>query len=342
MPGPRTSSILIVLAALSLTACGRPIPAPVVYGSKSERTKPTAPAAAIAAGDYRVDADETLYGIARRSGVAMRDLISANGLQPPYRLRRGQSLRIPALRYHRVQSGETLYSISRRYRVSMFDLARANDLTPPHTIRPGQSLKLPASERASQPRAVTAASPPPATAQAPLPGQKPPPGTTAARTRPPKPAARQAKRPPPRTAGRFAWPVQGRVISRFGAKPGGLHNDGINIAVQSGVAVRAADNGVVVYAGNELRGFGNLLLLRHRGGWVTAYGHNQALSVRVGDVVKRGEAIARAGSSGNIEKPQLHFEIRKGRRAVNPLRHLEKRSAWELREKLSHIPLSRS
>jgi murein DD-endopeptidase MepM/ murein hydrolase activator NlpD len=141
------------------------------------------------------------------------------------------------------------------------------------------------------------------------------------------PAPATIPRPPGRAGQRFAWPVRGRVISRFGPKSGGFYNDGINIAVRSGTPVVAAENGVVTYVGNELRGFGNLVLLRHQGGWVTAYAHAETISVKPGDIVRRGQVIARAGRSGRVHKPQLHFEIRKGRKAVDPLRHLPRLGA---------------
>ena len=309
----------VLATLLLLAACGRPIPAPLVQGTKSggnDQPAEQAVAAPLAIGDYRVAADETLYAIARRSGVALRDLIAANRLSPPYRLRRGQRLKIPTVRYHRVAAGDTLYSISRRRGVSLYALARDNRIAPPYKIRPGQRLRLPASNAPAKAQPAMAAK---STRKAASNAK-----TTATPTPRDKPKARRpvTTRPPARAGGRFAWPVKGRVISRFGAKPNGLHNDGINIAVKKGTAVRAADNGVVVYAGNELRGFGNLLLLRHRGGWLTAYGHNQSLVVKVGDVVRRGQRIARSGSTGNITRPQLHFEIRRGRKAVNPARHL--------------------
>ena len=128
--------------------------------------------------------------------------------------------------------------------------------------------------------------------------------------------------PPPRAGGKFLWPVRGRTIAGYGRKKDGLHNDGINIAAPRGAPVRAADNGVVAYLGNELRGFGNLILLKHAGGWVTAYAHNQDFLVKRGQTVTRGQPIARVGSSGNVATPQLHFEIRKGTRSVDPTRFL--------------------
>jgi murein DD-endopeptidase MepM/ murein hydrolase activator NlpD len=121
--------------------------------------------------------------------------------------------------------------------------------------------------------------------------------------------------------------VNGRIISSFGAKKGGLHNDGINIAAARGAPVRAAENGIVAYAGNELRGFGNLLLIKHADGWTSAYAHNDRLLVRRGDQVRRGQIIARVGSTGSVTSPQLHFELREGSEAIDPLRLLARQQA---------------
>jgi len=147
--------------------------------------------------------------------------------------------------------------------------------------------------------------------------------------------------PPPaltRPAGRFAWPLRGKILSGFGSKGEGLHNDGINILAKAGTPVQAAETGVVAYAGNELRGFGNLLLIKHSGGWVTAYAHNQALLVRRGETVRRGQVIARVGATGNVVSPQLHFEIRKGQVAVNPIRYMGGRRAAGSRNLLAETP----
>jgi murein DD-endopeptidase MepM/ murein hydrolase activator NlpD len=111
-------------------------------------------------------------------------------------------------------------------------------------------------------------------------------------------------------------------VSGFGSKGGGLYNDGINIAAESGAFVRAAENGIVAYAGNELRGYGNLLLIRHADGWISAYAHAGEFLVRRGQVVKRGQTIARVGNTGAVAQPQLHFELRRGRKAVDPTLHL--------------------
>ncbi len=299
------------------------------------RTRPTATnTASIGPGTYQVQPGETIFAVARKSNVAMRDLIEANGLASPYRLQAGQRIIIPQARYHRVQAGETLYAIARQYDVDMPSIVRANGLTAPYTVAAGQRLRLP--ERlteASTPRnaaapvrtAVTTQSPSTATAVAAK--SAPQPTVRPSATSQVAAVPRVIPKPPPRSGRTFAWPVDGRVISRFGGKPGGMRNDGINIATRRGAEVRAAEDGVVAYAGNELKGFGNMLLLRHADGWMTAYAHNEKVLVKLGDRVRRGQVVARVGSSGNVTTPQLHFEIRKGTVAVDPSRHLDSRSA---------------
>jgi murein DD-endopeptidase MepM/ murein hydrolase activator NlpD len=132
---------------------------------------------------------------------------------------------------------------------------------------------------------------------------------------------------PAKTSGHFVWPVRGQIISGFGRRANGVHNDGINIAAEPGSAVKAAEAGVVVYAGNELAGYGNLLLIRHANGFVTAYAHNKKLLVDKGATVRQGQTIALVGSTGDVDRPQLHFEIRKGDRAVDPGHYLESANA---------------
>lgn len=169
------------------------------------------------------------------------------------------------------------------------------------------------------PREVAAAKPPappqraqPSPQPAPQPAARPPAAVEPAARPQPEPE------PPPRSPGRFLTPVKGSILSGFGPKPGGQHNDGLNIAAAKGTPVVAADNGVVAYAGNELRGFGNLLLIRHADGWVTAYAHLDRIDVERGAEVKRGQRIGAVGQSGGVPAPQLHFEVRKGSQAVDP------------------------
>jgi murein DD-endopeptidase MepM/ murein hydrolase activator NlpD len=123
---------------------------------------------------------------------------------------------------------------------------------------------------------------------------------------------------------RLRWPVNGRVIAAFGPRADGTHNDGLNLAVPLGTEVHAAEAGLVAYAGSELKGYGNLVLLRHDNGWVTAYAHNDEVLVKAGDKVKRGQVLARAGKTGQVDQPQLHFELRHGSKPVDPTPFLER------------------
>jgi murein DD-endopeptidase MepM/ murein hydrolase activator NlpD len=135
------------------------------------------------------------------------------------------------------------------------------------------------------------------------------------------------ERPATKGTGRFTWPVKGKIIAGFGRRGSGIQNDGINIAADPNTPVKAADNGTVVYAGNDLEAYGNLLLVRHANGYVTAYAHNKKLLVGRGDRVKQGQTIALVGSTGDVDRPQLHFEIRKGNDAVDPRRYLNRDTA---------------
>ncbi len=264
-------------------------------------------------GRHVVAKGDTVYGIARRHGVPLRALIDANRLAPPYTLVIGQVLVVPTVRQHRVSKGETVYSIARRYDVDLRELVRLNGIERPYTIRPAESLVLPGRRPDPKVAAVRSAA---------VTGQN----RTARAARPSPPPAAIPK-PPPRARSTFLWPVSGTVILGYGPKKDGRHNDGINISAPRGTPVRAAENGVVAYAGNELRGFGNLVLVKHQGGWVTAYAHTEQIEVRRGDTVKRGQTIGRVGSTGSVAEPQLHFELRKGTRAVNPTKLLGPKTA---------------
>jgi len=253
---------------------------------------------------HTVKKGETLYALSRQYGVPVRALVTANKLRSPYTLAVGQRLQVPTARTHIVQKGETGYSISRRYGVTASALMRRNGIRAPYRLAVGQQLKLPGG--ATRAVAVASTSKSPTTRQ---------PSKSTGRTV-------AMPTPPPRSGAGFDWPLSGKIASRFGPREGGMHNDGINILAALGTPVKAADAGIVVYASNALEGYGNLLLVKHAGGWITAYAHNERLLVRPGQKVKRGEIVARVGSTGGVAVPQLHFEIRKGRQALNPLRYL--------------------
>ncbi|MCQ2741392.1 MAG: M23 family metallopeptidase [Alphaproteobacteria bacterium] len=260
----------------------------------------------------RIQKGETLYSIARRHDVPIREIIELNNLRPPYTLKIGQIVRLPQARYHIVGKGDTLYNISKRYNVDMPTLSKTNNLQAPFTLKIGQKLLLPGSlvtHTTSQPVTYAAENTKIVTS------------TTPAKTN--YSASSYYKEPSTKRKNKFAWPVKGQVISKYGPIAKGRNNDGINIKAAKGTPVKAADDGVVAYAGNELKGFGNLILIKHADGWVTAYAHNDAFKVRKGQTVKKGDTIATVGTSGGVDIPQLHFETRAGKKALNPQAYLQ-------------------
>lgn len=265
---------------------------------------------------------DTVYSLSRRYNVPIRSMIEVNNLKPPFILSKGARLRLPAPSVHIVQKGDTIYSISRRYNVDMSVLTRTNNLYAPYSIYLGQILKLPGSVVEPTEHWISLKKLPTRTAARNT-AKSSPKQTKTGRKSTRKTAVRLPT-PPDRAKAKFAWPVNGTVMNKFGSAGGGRHNDGINIKVAEGTFVRAAENGVVAYAGNELKGFGNLLLVKHADGWITAYAHNKEFLVKRGDTVKRGQPMAKAGKTGNAKEPQLHFEIRRGTKAVDPMTYLEK------------------
>jgi murein DD-endopeptidase MepM/ murein hydrolase activator NlpD len=246
-----------------------------------------------------------------------------------------------------VRPGQSLSRIAHEYRVSERAIIAANQLKPPYKVEAGQRLLIPGATpppphmaSAAPPPAVPAPySPPPAPAARPPADSIPLDGPTQPKAiafppqaAPPtlKPPAEPAAVEEPRAAeeprggpalprgAHFPWPVRGRVLAAYGARQGGGHNDGINIAAPRGAPVRAVEAGTVAYAGNELRGYGNLVLVKHDNGLITAYAHCDDLLVKRGDKVGRGQVIAKVGTTGGVAEPQLHFELRRGKRAVDP------------------------
>ncbi len=284
-----------------------------------------------------VQPGETLYSISRATGVDTSTLARRNGLQPPYRIWVGQALVLPApvetaeVPVIQATAPAAPYAAPAEPAPAPAPMATAEPLPspPPPAPRPqstapaiaamappARALEPARSQEQEKPEERVAALPPP-------PAPAPPPSAPAAKPAP-APGAKTAALPPPAPeaapggARTFLWPVRGRIIASYGNGPGGTHNDGINIAAPAGTPVLAADAGTVAYAGNELRGYGNLLLIKHANGWMTAYAHNQVLLVKRGDRVRRGQPIARVGTTGAVGEPQLHFEIRHGTRALDP------------------------
>ncbi len=302
---------------------------------------------------------DTLDVISKRYNVPSSEILKANGYGGPRVLQPGQQLVIPRrmanaappalapapstkvaaalpASVHVVRSGDTLMNLSRRHNIAPAQLAAANNIPVTTQLKIGSKINIPGG------KAVAAAPAPQVVAEVPKPAAAAP---ALASTKPvvvasvePQQKARVAAEAPAaelpeaqspvkaadatNAVPTFRWPVRGRVITAYGAKNNGKQNDGINVAVPEGTPVKAAEDGVVAYSGSELKGYGNLILVRHSNGYVTAYAHASELMVKRGDTIKRGQIIAKSGQTGEVGSPQLHFEIRKGSSAVDPLQFL--------------------
>ncbi len=315
--------LLVVL--LSFSAClSTQAPAPIArYGVGQ---------GAGSVGIHTVLQGDTLYTISKRYNIASRDIAVVNHLQAPFYLPPGLRLTLPPPQQYTVRPGDNLNTVSRLFRVSRSEIAQMNDITAPYFLRPGRVLRLPSVTQKSEPQVFAQAAPVEEVVATPLPGNVTmevlsPPGEKPVQTamqdtivQPPraKPKSPISAKIPERSSKKFLRPVKGSIISPYGPKKDGLFNDGINISAPRDVPVRAAENGVVVYAGNELKGSGNLILIRHADRWMTAYAHMGNIQIKKGDVVKRGQAIGTVGSTGGVDRPQLHFEVRRGTEAINP------------------------
>lgn len=295
----------------------------------------------------QVQPGDDVLAIVRRYDVSMPALIALNGLQPPYALQTGQTLRLPGTPGSAPGPAPiiTLPSSGGSTGVGGGVVPGTTMGGTPLNTVPGGGLsvsRLPPPGGAAAP--VVPGALPPA-----VPGTVPPAGagtgpiplapTTGAPTsivpKPPSvpavtvPPVASATVPPavvPQTAarsGRFAWPVTGSVIAGFNAPLAGKPNQGINISAPAGTPIKAAGQGVVAYAGNELRGYGNLVLIQHGDGLVTAYAHAASLSVKKGDQVSAGQTIGTVGQTGAVDAPQLHFEVRKNSSPVDPKQYLQ-------------------
>ena len=299
-----------------------------------------------------VGTSDTLDTLSRHYNVSPAAILQANGYKGPRALSPGQQLIIPrpttaaaapaskavaattaTPSVHVVNRGDTVLSIARRNHVSIAELAKANNLDRSAKLKLGMKLTVPGAKTA----AVTPAAQPGAGAQPATASASPATKLAAVTPKPQEktqlaqatttPAELSTETPVKATEATgalptFRWPVRGKVITSYGAKTNGKANEGINLSVPEGTPVRAAEDGVVGYSGNELKSYGNLVLVRHSNGYVTAYAHASEVLVKRGDAIKRGQIIAKSGQSGEVGSPQLHFEIRKGSSPVDPLQFL--------------------
>jgi murein DD-endopeptidase MepM/ murein hydrolase activator NlpD len=335
---------------------------PRYYGTPRS-AKPPAPPPAVAQVSgprIKVQSGDTLSSLSRRYGVPIERIQSANNL-PDARLREGQELIIPGAKLaaapkpvppvsvasarpgrgetvYTVQPGDTPHGIAEKFGANEKAIMVRNDVRA-DALQIGQKLIIPAGAATAPSVAQTTPSGvrKVKTTTIPAPGAKSASESTQSTAKAaPDITGGSAERvatntqlpnPDPMTENTFRWPVKGRIISAFGTKPDGGHNDGINISVPQGTEVKAAENGVVAYAGNELKGYGNLVLIRHANNWVSAYANNEVLLVKRGEKVSRGQVIAKAGDTGSVSQPQVHFELRKGSRPVDPTKYMSSMAA---------------
>lgn len=297
---------------------------------------------------HMVSRGETLYAISRKYNIPILPIIIVNKLSPPYELSMGQKIRIPEARFHVVEPKETLYSISRKYGVDMSALVRANRLQPPYQIEIGEKLQVPfptyrpkpgfkASEETQvaseeeqkeqdevdletsdaevlKPKGLSIMIPPTL-----KPVQQRAPSYKTALLR--KELARK-KKTVYKDDGKFMWPTNGKLIGKFGVQKNNEYNDGIYIAAPAGAYVRASLSGKVVYIGDSLKSYGNLVIIKHNNGLLTAYAHLSKIDISKDEYVKKGQQIGTIGQTGKVKSPQLYFAIRRGKEARDPMMYL--------------------
>jgi murein DD-endopeptidase MepM/ murein hydrolase activator NlpD len=318
---------IMMVSVLSLTACSQAEwrATAVHYGDNQGQGS---------LGRHTLHQGETVAAIAKKYQVDLSSIVQMNDLVSALALPTGQRLTIPAPETYRVRAGDTVYTIARLFDKSPSDVMKANHLSSSSSIRVGQILKIPkniGSENLvavhkspvtkSSPRILKVArapslphQPAPAIQKEPLePLVMPSPNVVTQPNISPVNLSNSDSR-----GLSFIKPVSGKIISGFGPKSDGLHNDGINIQASKGTPVRSAEVGEVVYQGNQIEGYGNMILVRHRDGYLTAYAHLDKILVKNGDKVSRGQTIGTVGNTGSVSLPQLHFEVRRGKEAIDP------------------------
>lgn len=306
----RTRQLLVmamISALLPLAGCKTPnlsmtrdTPAPVLVAPLRQVREAIPPD-----GRVTVREGDNIYAVAARYGVPPTSIIRDNQIGPPYQVAVGQTLVLTPPRTHTVGPEDSVYLLSQRYAVSQYQLAEANGLEAPFELQVGQRLILPDAmdfsvlDAAPDAQALNVAA------------------LTPAPSAPAAPAVRKRFVAPSGT-GPFRWPVEGEVVTEFGPADRGVHNDGVNIAAPEGTVVRAAARGTVAFVGRDIKSFGTLILVKHDGGVITAYAHLGEVLVGEGDVIEVGQQIATVGQTGKVSRPQLHFEIRKARKPIDP------------------------
>ncbi|MDR2077354.1 MAG: LysM peptidoglycan-binding domain-containing protein [Rickettsiales bacterium] len=291
-----------------------------------------------------VGSGDTLSKIATNNGINLRELAKINSLEPPYRVNAGQKLKVPTEKVpteykeekrnnikntYLVKPGDNLYSIAHENGVSFTELVRNNGLKKPYSLHVGQKLTIaPENESGAAGKydgrnkgAKTAARSLDGTAEQTV--ERVHSGETDTK----RPNIENSSSNLNQTDGIFLWPVSGEIIKNFGKQPNGNFNDAINIKAPLETKIKSVASGEVAYAGNELKGFGNIIIIKHENGWISVYGHCESISVKLKDRIQKGQVIGTVGKTGNVSEPQLYFSLRKGRIAVDPLKYFAKNNS---------------
>ncbi|MFW2830162.1 peptidoglycan DD-metalloendopeptidase family protein [Sphingomonas sp. ID0503] len=326
---------LLTLLCAALTACvapnnpsPSPLPPKAIAASPARaepppawKLRPVVPdALEVAAATYTVQPGDSLRVIARRTGAGSEAIARENQLSAPFVIHPGQRLRIPGGRYHLVRPGQTGIAIARAYGVDWSRIVAINDLEEPYILRTNMRLLLPSKAQVAAMTIEERAAAFTIDIDDLITGTQP---ALAAREKPVGPAIPKQSTP----SGQFGWPVEGSLLTRFGPMGQGRISQGINIAANAGTPVHATADGTIAYVGDDIAALGKLVLIRHADGWISAYAHNQSITVAREQAVRRGQMIARVGSTGSVGEPQVHFELRKGRGAVDPLKYLPPRAS---------------
>ncbi|HEY1425634.1 MAG TPA: LysM peptidoglycan-binding domain-containing M23 family metallopeptidase, partial [Caulobacteraceae bacterium] len=284
--------------------------------------------------NYEVQHGEHIDQLARNFSTTRDAILDANHIRAPYVIRPGQIIKVPVTKAYVARSGDTLVGVARRFSVSPSELAQLNRMEMRATLQAGQQIGLPSSMRDRGPQQFETYA-----EAAPSRAAYTPPRSYTPRSYTPRGYVTQvpsqptmapdagyhagAAPPPPQAAptltdaqiqaaahGRFIWPVQGSIVRKFGPLGIGQRNDGVDIKAAQGAVVKAAAPGEVVYAGNQVPGFGNLVLIKHADGWVTAYAHLDSISVQMRQQVAQNQVVGSVGMTGGLVEPELHFEVR--------------------------------
>ncbi|NLE05358.1 MAG: LysM peptidoglycan-binding domain-containing protein [Crenarchaeota archaeon] len=311
---------------------------------------------------HRVEKGDSFYGISRKYNTSVGELSKLNGIEKPYNIYIGQIINIPgnnksnkSIEYT-VVSGDNLSSIAKKYNVSMNDIIKENNLNRPYNIYVGQKLKINSQNTPIQTVTTTKSSVYVVKSgdnlstiaqnnnttvnslvklnnikkpyniyvgqKIKLNGEVKTENVAINSNKITSPGKVNTKTVQTTKEG-FSWPLMGEVISKFGSKPNGSYNDGINIAGNQGDKIKSTEDGVVSYVGNEIRAYGTIVLIKHDNNWISVYGHCDSVDVSRGDKVKKGQIIGTVGKTGSVNTNQLYFALRKGEKMVDPLKYLK-------------------